>query len=642
MRIISFSIFLLGIAVAVPSCNWVLTQSFGIQPTDICLTGGWQGIYDTMYKCDNGVVKYNFYTLNSGCTETPSVEGGTFTTDLDCSQSTCTDYVIYPWYYDENDCTSFSHETILPNVCLDIDPNGDHSYVKYQVYDDSNENPNFNVETIIYNDAECTDIERCHTMSGVPSANAACGQPPIISYTGTPDSEMFSCDGGGGGSGTTCSQNQTPSCNWVQSDHFGVQVIDVCIEGGYSGQSDVMFTCATDPNNNNAPIVLLNTYALSSGCSGTSSAIGVVSDISQFGCSQSTCTDYVIWPWYFDENDCSSYSIQASIPNICVCQGESFQKVQVYDDSSQNPSFNMEVFDYGNDETCQQLGNYYTMSDVPSANEACSAPPILSYTGTPNTQKTDTNGGGGGFDPDGTYDIDININCNWVYYDEWIRVIGICDTMKPDDENPDMEIDSQIVCNSTHVSRKYYDSYDGSCSGSVVHISEYTDNPTLFDCSMATCGENNYIKFRRYDSCNISFAGFTTYNMVTNQCFHDFEDNTDYFVTCDSGGFRHGYDTGDARCGALTVTMEHYTDLNEECVAEGNDEEASFEVLDCYGSKSPTTAPSVSTSAPSTSAPSAPTLPTTSVIVTDTGGVNRISDYIFSIIMVVAIYAFIN
>eukprot|EP01084_Bolivina_argentea_P161872 281730_1 len=640
MRIISFSIFLLGIAVAVPSCNWVLTQSFGIQPTDICLTGGWQGIYDTMYKCDNGVVKYNFYTLNSGCTETPSVEGGTFTTDLDCSQSTCTDYVIYPWYYDENDCTSFSHETILPNVCLDIDPNGDHSYVKYQVYDDSNENPNFNVETIIYNDAECTDIDHCYTYSDI-TANAVCNQPPIISYTGTADSEKESCSSGG----TPCSQNETPSCNWVQSDHFGVQAIDICIEGADSGQKDAMFTCATDPNNN-APIVLLNTYTYQSGCSGTGTTIDVITDISQFDCSQSTCTDYVIWAWYFnDPNDCSSYSIQASIPNICVCQGESFQKLQVYDDASQNPSFDMEIFDYGSDETCQQLNHCYTMGNgPPSANAACNQPPILSYTGTPNTQKTDCNGGSNGganFDPDATYDININIDCNWVYYDQWIRVIGICDTMKPDDENPDMEIDSQIVCNSTHVSRKYYDSYDGSCSGTVVHTSEYTNNPTLFDCSMTTCGENNYIKFSRYDSCNTSFSGFSTYNMVANQCFHDIEDNTDYFVTCDSGGFRHGYDTGDAKCGTLTVDMVHYSDLNEECVQEGDNEEASYEVLDCYGSKSPTNNPS----APPT---------TTTVLETDIthdgtdntvdnkGGVNPISDYIFSIIMVVAVYGFIN
>eukprot|EP01084_Bolivina_argentea_P161870 281719_1 len=123
MRIISFSIFLLEIAVSVtnvPSCNWVLTEHFGIQPTDICVAGAaWEGTADSMYKCENGVVKYNLYTLNSGCTGTPIHEAMSFTTDIDCSQSTCTDYVIWAWYFnDPNDCSSYSIQASIPNICV--------------------------------------------------------------------------------------------------------------------------------------------------------------------------------------------------------------------------------------------------------------------------------------------------------------------------------------------------------------------------------------------------------------------------------------------------------------------------------------------------------------------------------------------
>ena len=110
-----------------------------------------------------------------------------------------------------------------------------------------------------------------------------------------------------------------------------------------------------------------------------------------------------------------------------------------------------------------------------------------------------------------------------------------------------MQYGMRIECSNDKLSvyRIYYQSNNGTCTGEQIHDDLLTDNTNLFKCSLSKC-ENNYMKIRRYDDCNISYADYLNYNMITGQCFYDIEDETNYMAICDEpnigDAFRYGYD----------------------------------------------------------------------------------------------------
>ena len=337
-----------------------------------------------------------------------------------------------------------------------------------------------------------------------------------------------------------------PACRWVY-DEEAYQAADIClsaIAGGDTGPIDLKYECISNT-------VHMNIYLPNSGCTGNIiHTVKTIIDTSKFDCSKTICSSnaYAIWKNHYAPSACSLYSNMALITDICLPVDDHYYITSVYNDPSMTPSLGIESIFYSDDQ-CSVVSDCYRWSTNvpdPCLNEIDITSLLVSYTASktkPEADCTTSDGGNNGYG-DTSYNISsVDMDCNWVYWREWYHVVGICGQDRFDGD----WYDTHIICNGTgtSVSQLYYDSNDKSCSGNMVHREFITADSKYFKCSSTVC-EYNYMSFRRYDSCNKSVADIGQYNVITNQCFRNVEDGTNYFASCNTSnigdGYRYGYD----------------------------------------------------------------------------------------------------
>eukprot|EP01083_Nonionella_stella_P049136 131060_1 len=289
--------------------------------------------------------------------------------------------------------------------------------------------------------------------------------------------------------------------------------------------------------------------------------------------------DIALFEEHYNATDCTVYTEKfyyVFANDVGITGNDEFYKVNIYDDASLDVPFDGETIFYYTD----AFGDTKAYCDVWSQDmagedpsEACpNEQRLISYTGTPNSEKT-------------CYPEDCPYNkqpmawdCAWVAHDSppcWWETLGVCLHSRHVFHMYDTGNvckDAVLKCNDeqTEVSYYIYESHDLSCSGQLLEVIPYTNDTYAFDCSLPTCGTDGtpgadtpVVNFRMFhifncgdqacgsDGCDLEMAAYGEYSWIY----------PPFCVYYPDACFGWATDCNDSNSGTYAEDTSYYTDI---------------------------------------------------------------------------------